>query len=108
MPGYPQGGYQVPGYGAPSGQNNALGIVALVLGILSIPLACCGFFGLLLPVGAIVCGILGMKKADQGLATNKGMALAGLICGGVGAIIAVIIIILSLVSAFNPTNFNSY
>jgi hypothetical protein len=96
---YPQVGYQVPGY--PMGPNptsaNALGIVSLVLGILSIPLACCSFFGLVLPIPAIVCGVLGIRKASQGQATNKGLAIAGLICGCVGLMISLTLVTLSLI-----------
>jgi hypothetical protein len=96
---YPQVGYQVPGY--PMGPNptsaNALGIVSLVLGILSIPLACCSFFGLVMPIPAIVCGVLGIRKASQGQANNKGLAIAGLICGCVGLMISLTLITLSLI-----------
>jgi hypothetical protein len=98
---YPPVGYQVPGY--PMGQNptsaNALGIVSLVLGILSIPLGCCSFFGLVLPIPAIVCGVLGIRKASQGQANNKGLAIAGLICGCVGLMISLTLITLSVVGA---------
>jgi hypothetical protein len=98
---YPPVGYQVPGYGMAHNPTsaNALGIVSLVLGILSIPLGCCSFFGLIMPVPAIICGILGMRKADQGQANNKGMAIAGLICGSVGLMISLIIIVLGVIGS---------
>jgi hypothetical protein len=103
---YPPVGYQVPGYG--TGHNptsaNALGIVSLVLGILSIPLGCCSFGGLIMPIPAIICGILGMRKADQGMANNKGMAIAGLICGIVGLIISLSFITLALVGTISDSN----
>jgi hypothetical protein len=105
QPGYPQPGYQVPGYNTGATQNNALGIIALVLGILSIPLGCCGFFGLLLPIPAIICGAIGVKKADQGLANNKGMAVGGLICGIVGLLMGAVVSALSLVGTFDPSNY---
>ena len=44
---------------------------------------------------------MGSKKADQGQATNKGQARAGLICGVVGIVIAVGWNVLSLVSTFD-------
>lgn len=67
----PQGG----GYG-PTPAQNGLGTAALVLGIL-------GFFCLPMigPILAIVLGKMGMTKADQGLATNRGNAKAGFILG---------------------------
>ena len=100
-PGYPQVGYQVPGYGPPTQTSaNALGIVSLVLGILSIPLGCCSFFGLVMPIPAIICGILGIRKANQGQANNKGLAIGGLICGIVGLIISLTFITLYLLGTY--------
>lgn len=93
-PAYPS--YPVAGYGAPapsSNQSNVLGILALIFGIASIPLSCC-YIGLLSGGAGAVLGFLGMKKADQGLATNKGMALAGAICGGIGVAISLAWIVL--------------
>ena len=77
-----------PTYASPSpygGQpvrqtQNGLGVAALVLSILGI-VGCIPFVGGVL---GIVFGILGMKNADRGIATNKGMAKAGLIIGIVG------------------------
>jgi hypothetical protein len=101
---YPPAGYQVPGYGAPNPTSaNALGIVSLVLGILSIPLGCCSFFGLIMPIPAIVCGVLGIRKASQGQANNKGLAIAGLICGIVGLIISLTFITLYLVGTITDS-----
>ena len=108
-PGYPAPGYQVPGYGQPpgAGSANALGIVSLCLGILSIPMGCCSFFGLILPIPAIICGILGMRKADQGLANNKGLAIGGLVTGIVGLLISLTVIGLYLTSVISSNNIYS-
>jgi hypothetical protein len=108
-PGYPAPGYQVPGYGPPpgTGSANALGIVSLCLGILSIPMGCCSFFGLILPIPAIICGILGMRKADQGLANNKGLAIGGLVTGIVGLLISLTVIGLYLTSVISSNNIYS-
>ena len=43
--------------------------------------------------------ILGMRKADQGLATNKGMAIGGLVCGIVGLLISITVIVLIVTDA---------
>lgn len=93
---YP-GGYTVPAAPA-AGRNNTLGLLALIFGIAAIPLSvCCNFLGAPLGIAGVVLGILGMNKAKQGLADNRGMALAGLICGAVGVVLSVGFIILSLV-----------
>jgi hypothetical protein len=101
----PPNPYYAPGYGAPppTGQANALGIVALVLGIMSIPLGCCGVFGLIVPIPALVCGVLGIKKAQEGRATNKGIAIAGVACAVVGIIIGVFFMIFQVMGS-DPTN----
>jgi hypothetical protein len=102
---YPPVGYQVPGYGMPANPTsaNALGIVSLVLGILSIPLGCCSFFGLIMPIPAIVCGVLGIRKANQGQANNKGLSIAGLICGCVGLMLSLTIITLYLIGTISDS-----
>ena len=88
------------GSGAP---NNTFGVISLVTGILSIVLSVCcfGIFAFALAIAAITLGIMGSKKADQGQATNKGQARAGLICGVVGIVVAVGWNVLSLVSTFD-------
>jgi hypothetical protein len=88
---YPQAGYG----GAPGGQpQNTLGLVGMILGIASIPLVCCLYIGLPLGIGAVVVSYLGLNKVNQGLANTTGMALAGLICGGVGAVLGLLLLIL--------------
>jgi hypothetical protein len=82
--------------------NNALGLISLILGIISVVVACCGA-GILFGAVAAVLGYLGKQKADKGEATNKGQANAGLILGIIGAAISLIIIIGSVVfSMSNP------
>jgi len=67
------------------------GLVALVVGILSIPtVLCCSPIGLLAGGTAIGLGVVGMRRAAAGQATNRGLALAGLICGVIGVAAAVV------------------
>jgi hypothetical protein len=103
--GYPaQPAYGTPGYGAPPAQNNTLGLVGMILGILSIPFALCyPLLGILLGIGGGVTGGLGFKKANEGQASNRGMALAGLICGAVGIVVGIVFWIAS--AAINFSNF---
>ena len=72
--------------------NNALAIVSLVLGILSIVLGCCtGWVGALFGVGGIICAVFANKQGKTGLA--KG----GLICSIVGIVLGILITILAVV-----------
>jgi hypothetical protein len=91
-PMYPNAGFQK----GPGGQQNTLGLVSMILGIASIPLVCC-YLGIPLGIGAVVTGWMGKQKAAQGLADNQGQALAGLICGAIGAVLGVLQIILLVV-----------
>lgn len=79
-----------------------MGIAALVLGIIGV-LGCCTF---IFSVLAIVFGYLGIKRANDGLATNKGMATAGLALGVVGVLIAVVYWIL-IVTGNGSFNFST-
>ena len=85
--GYGAPGYPQPGYGQPQ-QQNTLGLLSMIFGIVSIPLACC-YIGLLLGAAAIVLGYLGQQKVKEGVANNGGMALAGIITGAVGVVIEI-------------------
>ncbi len=96
----PYGGapmYPQAGFGGPSGPQNTLGLLSMILGIASIPLSCC-YLGIPLGAAALITGWLGKQKADQGLANNSGQALTGLICGGVGALFGVLQIVLLVVN----------
>jgi hypothetical protein len=91
-PGAPQ--YPMAGYGAPMGmppqQNNTLGLISMIAGIVSIPGACCAILGILAGAAALVLGILGMRKASAGQASNRGQALAGVICGSIGLVFSIV------------------
>jgi hypothetical protein len=72
--------------------ENGLGSASLLIGIISIPL------GLLLIGGglglfAIVLGTIGRAKVKLGKATNPGVSLSGIICGGVGCAIAAAVLL---------------
>jgi hypothetical protein len=65
--------------------RNGLGVAALVLGILSIiPGVVMIVVGVVLGILAIIFGVIGIARARRGEATNRGMAIAGLVCGAVG------------------------
>ncbi|MFI2202721.1 DUF4190 domain-containing protein [Streptomyces sp. NPDC020192] len=88
--GYPGAYPAANAYGWPGMQpapSNGMGTAALVCGIL----ATVGFLmwpvALVLGILAIIFGAVGRGKAKRGEATNPGMALAGLICGGAGIVL---------------------
>jgi hypothetical protein len=106
QPGYPGGGYGAPpaGYGAPptgpggySGPpvvvaRNGMGTAALVIGIFALILCWTVVGGIVLGLLAIIFGAIGRKRKNRGEATNGGAALAGLILGVVGFVIAVVLV----------------
>lgn len=73
---------QAPQGAGNSVPQNGMGTAALVLGIL-------GFFcfPLISSLLAIIFGRIGMTRADQGLATNRGTAKAGFILGIIGIVL---------------------
>jgi hypothetical protein len=80
-----------------SGGDNSQGLISMIVGIVSIPAVCCWYAGVPLAVGAIVLGTLGKKKADQGLANNRGQAIAGIATGASALALAALLFILNLV-----------
>lgn len=90
-PAFPQPAQVGYGYGVVPPRNETLAIVALVLGLVGLPMLClCGFGGLL-GVGAIITGIIGRNRvlAAPGTLTGDGMALAGIILGAITAVLGV-------------------
>jgi len=94
--------YAAPAYGvrniAPVPQNG-LGVAALVLGIIAVVLSPCCYMIFTAPTGilAVIFGAIGVQKAGRGEATNKGVAMAGLICGIVGLALGVLMLLMVIV-----------
>lgn len=83
------------------GGGGTLGTVSLVLGLLSIPLACCcGLFSVPVSAGGLVCGLIGLRDRDA-----RGTALPGAICSGIGLVLMVAVVALGL--AVNLGNFGN-
>ena len=77
--------------------KKGLSVVALVFGILGLVACWAPFFGLICCLVGVVLGIVALVKKNQ-----KGMAIAGLVCGAIGIIPAALISIATgaLVSIF--------
>jgi U5 snRNP spliceosome subunit len=88
---YPPGSPPPPPPG-PAPQNG-MGTAALVVGIVQV--FCLGTIGSIL---AVVLGKIGMNKADQGLASNRGSAKAGFILGIIGLVLSALVLIGSMAS----------
>ena len=69
-----------------------MAITALVTGILSLTL--CGVFT---AIPAIICGHIGVKQADNGEASGRTMAMAGMIMGYISLALMFFVIIVYVV-----------
>ncbi|MEU9978543.1 DUF4190 domain-containing protein [Streptomyces sp. NPDC051014] len=101
-PGQPYPAYP-GGYGGWPGMqpmpNNGLGTGSLVTGIISAVGFCAWPVALVMGVLAIVFGSIGRARVRRGEATNGGQALAGIICGSVGLVLAVAFIVALVVAS---------
>jgi hypothetical protein len=84
-----------PPFPGAANKQQGLSIASMVCGILSI--VCC--LGVFTGVPAIVLGIMGMnkEKADPAHYGGRGMALAGVITGGIGSLFGAIWLILQII-----------
>jgi DNA-directed RNA polymerase subunit RPC12/RpoP len=75
-----------------AGTSNGFCVASLVLGIIGIPGFCIVFPGVI----AIVLGIIGYQQVSQSNSENagKGMAIAGIICGSIGALLSLWVYVL--------------
>lgn len=79
-----------PGSQTPA-NNDTIGIIGLVAGILSVILAiCCYPLGLLLGVIAIVCGFVAKGKKQK-------FAVAGIVLGFIAIALGILVVILSVI-----------
>jgi Na+/melibiose symporter-like transporter len=69
------------------GASNSFCVASLVLGIIGIPAGCTG----IVPLLALIFGIVGYNQASKadGQSGGKGMAIAGIVLGAIGCMIAI-------------------
>ncbi len=86
--------WQQPMYAA--SPNQTLGVVSMCLGIGSLTIGWCCFLGLILGPAAIITGGIGLSQAgkDPERYGGRGLAIAGLITGGVSVVGYIIYFIL--------------
>ena len=84
-------------YSTTAPPSNTLALVSMILGIAGIILNCCCWpLSVALGIAAIITGIIGLNKVKNGTGSGKGMALAGLICGIVGIVLGIAMVVFSL------------
>ena len=90
-------------------RRNGMGTAALIVGIISLLLFWLWFAAIPLGLAAIVLGIVGRHRAKRGEATNKGMATAGTVLGGLAIVVAGALVALGVAFLNSDTgkNFNS-
>ncbi|MFN0279590.1 MAG: DUF4190 domain-containing protein [Pyrinomonadaceae bacterium] len=83
-------------------RDQTIPTIAMILGILSIAMACC-YGGLWLGLPAAVLGFIGVKNADSDDERygGRGMALAGIVMGGITCIISIIHILFVIFSVLD-------
>ena len=69
-----------------SGATNGFAVASLVLGIMGIPLGCT----IILPVLALIFGIIGFTQTNESGGNGRGMSIAGMICSVIGIGIGVL------------------
>lgn len=88
----------------PAGPGNGLAITSLVLGIISIVMVCCcAYISPLTGIGALITGFMANSKGQ-----SKGMAITGIILGALGAIGAIVLIILAFSGAIQPMDIRKF
>ena len=84
--------------------TNGLSVAALVVGIVAFVSGWVPLWGVLVGVAALVLGILALKKTN-----GKGMAIAGIVTGGLGALTGILVTIFFVISlTFIQAGANDY
>ncbi|WP_436492153.1 DUF4190 domain-containing protein [Actinokineospora sp. HUAS TT18] len=85
-PQYPQQGHYAPA----AQPQNGLGTAGFVTGLIGLILFWVPLIGLVLAIIGVSLSGVGLAKANRGEANNKGLAIAGLVCGTVALVILLI------------------
>ena len=71
---------------SPGLPTSAACVASLVLGVLSILFAALGYLAFVAGATAVVFGIIGIRRANRGMVSGRGLAVAGVVLGAVGSV----------------------
>ena len=93
----------------PVKKGNGLAKISLILGILTIVPGCLlSILGSLIGLAAIITGVIALVKIGQQGTTGKGLAIAGIAIGAIGAILAPTVGTIALLMILGPTIRNTF
>jgi hypothetical protein len=84
---YPPGYPLPPGPQAPTAPKNGLGVASLVLAVIGLLSVATVFTPIALGSVAVVIGFFGYRRAKRGAANNRGVAIAGIVLGGLAVVV---------------------
>jgi hypothetical protein len=87
QPGYPPPPSYYGGPQPPVAPKNGLGVAALVLAVVGLLSVATVFAPIALGTAAVVIGLLGHGRARRGTANNGGVAIAGIVLGGLAVVV---------------------
>ncbi|WIX85941.1 DUF4190 domain-containing protein [Amycolatopsis sp. DG1A-15b] len=107
VPAYPAPYAAMPGP-YPMLRTSGLCVAGMVVGILAL-------LGFWIPIGDVVLGLVamglswaGLRQSTQPGYTGRGMGIAGLVCGGIAMIPAIIVVIIFLTAATAVTTCGAF
>lgn len=92
-----------PNFNQNKRNSSGLAIASLILGILSIPAACCYGIGIVFAISGIILGVVSKKQTDGHL---SGLAIAGIIISCLGVFTSIIMIICYVIIFTDPEFIN--
>jgi hypothetical protein len=87
QPGYPPPPSYYGGPQPPVAPKNGLGVAALVLAVVGLLSVATVIAPIALGIAAVVIGFLGHGRAKRGTANNGGVAIAGIVLGGLAVVV---------------------
>lgn len=77
--------------------KNGKATASLVLGIISIVASLIPFAGGILGIIGLILGIIGLREINNLKQRNKNIAVAGIICSGLGILLSIIVFIVNII-----------